>query len=54
MRRKIGVTTWIFGKIHLIEIADIIAQMGFDGVELFIDIAQYKPQDVKKVFTDKG
>ncbi len=54
MHRKIGVTTWIFGNIHLIEIAKIIAQMGFDGVELFVDIAQSSPKDVKKIFAEKG
>lgn len=54
MRRKIGVTTWIFGSINLVHTADIIAQMGFDGVELYVDIDRVSPQDVKKIFANNG
>lgn len=54
MRRKIGVTTWIFGNIDLVETADIIAEMEFDGVELFVNIEQVPPKDVNKIFADRG
>jgi sugar phosphate isomerase/epimerase len=54
MRRKIGVTTWIFGNIELVDTADIIAQMGFDGVELYVDIDQVSPKDVKNIFESNG
>lgn len=54
MQRKIGVTTWIFGNIDLTDTADIIAQMGFDGVELFVDIDQVSPKEAKKIFADNG
>ena len=54
MRRKIGVTTWIFGNIDLIDTADVIAEMGFDGVELYVDINRILPKDVKTIFEPKG
>ena len=54
MRRKIGVCTWIFGDIALVNLADTIAKMGFDGVELYVDIERVSPQDVKQIFADRG
>ena len=54
MRRKIGVTTWIFGNIELVNTADIIAKMGFDGVELYVDIDRVSPKDVKNIFESQG
>ncbi|HAZ45120.1 MAG TPA: sugar phosphate isomerase/epimerase [Cyanobacteria bacterium UBA11371] len=54
MRRKIGVTTWVFGNIELVDIAEMVAQMGFDGVELYVDIDRVSPQEVKKILADKG
>lgn len=54
MKRKIGVTTWVFGNIDLVEAANITAEIGFDGVELFVDIESIPAQETKKVFADKG
>lgn len=54
MNRKIGVTTWIFGNIEIVNIADMIAQMGFDGVELYVDIDRYPVKDIEMIFADKG
>lgn len=54
MKRKIGVTTWIFGNIEMVEIANTIAQMGFDGVELYVDIERYPVKNVQMIFADKG
>ncbi|NET19539.1 MAG: hypothetical protein F6K07_09440 [Okeania sp. SIO1H5] len=36
IQRKIGVTTWIFGHNKLEKTANIISEMGFDGVELYV------------------
>lgn len=54
MKRKIGVTTWIFGNNSLVDTANIIGQMGFDGVELFVDINRVSPKDVKEIFESNG
>ena len=54
LRRKIGVCTWIFGNEKLFNIADIIAQMGFEGVELYVDIESVSSQYVKQIFADFG
>lgn len=54
MKRKIGVTTWIFGKMELLEIADIVAEMGLDGVELFVDVDRVAAKDVKNILANKG
>lgn len=53
-QRKMGVCTWIFGAKILKRITRIIAEMGFDGVELYIDIHQTSPQTVKSVLADYG
>ncbi len=54
IQRKMGVCTWIFGGKILKRIAIIIAEMGFDGVELYLDINQTSPQSVKEILTDYG
>ena len=53
-QRKIGVTTWIFGHNKLEKTAKIISDMGFDGVELYVDINQTQPQNVKDILADNG
>ncbi|GBF80637.1 sugar phosphate isomerase/epimerase family protein [Aphanothece sacrum] len=52
MKRKIGVTNWIFGDVDLIESAKIIASMGFDGMEVYVDIEKVSSTEVKKVLND--
>ncbi len=54
MQRKIGVTTWIFGNTDLVALAEMIAQIGLDGVELYVDIDRLAAKDVKKIFADRG
>ncbi|NET46476.1 sugar phosphate isomerase/epimerase [Okeania sp. SIO2B3] len=54
IQRKIGVTTWIFGQNKLEKTANIISEMGFDGVELYVDINQTQPQNVKDILADNG
>ncbi|MGF1485768.1 MAG: sugar phosphate isomerase/epimerase family protein [Prochloraceae cyanobacterium] len=54
MKRKIGVCTWIFGKIELVKLADTIAAMGFDGVELYINFDRISAFEVKNIFADRG
>ncbi len=54
MKRKIGVTTWVFGINELVDTAEIIAKMGFNGVELFVDVDRVLPKDVKNIFGDRG
>lgn len=54
MRRKIGVCTWIFGAIELVSLADIIAAMEFDGVELYVDFERISAREVKDIFADRG
>ena len=54
MQRKIGVTTWIFGNTDLVPLAETIAQMGLDGVELYVDIDRLAAKDVQKIFAERG
>ena len=54
MQRKIGVTTWIFGNTDLVTLAETIAQIGLDGVELYADIDRLAAKDVKQIFADRG
>jgi sugar phosphate isomerase/epimerase len=54
MKRQIGVTTWIFGNLNLVDTAEIIAQMGFNGVELYVDIDSVSVKDVKNIFANEG
>jgi D-psicose/D-tagatose/L-ribulose 3-epimerase len=54
MKRKIGVTTWIFGNLNLVDTAQMIAKMGFDGVELYVDIDSVSLKDVKNIFANEG
>jgi sugar phosphate isomerase/epimerase len=54
MKRRIGVTTWSFGNIDLTDIANIIAELKFDGVELFVDIDRIPSQYAKRIFADRG
>ncbi|MGK7956932.1 MAG: sugar phosphate isomerase/epimerase family protein [Crocosphaera sp.] len=52
MKRKIGVTNWIFGNLDLVKSAQIIADMGFDGMEVYVDIENVPAAEVKKVLED--
>lgn len=52
MKRKIGVTNWIFGNLDLVESSKIIADMGFDGMEVYVDIETVPAAEVKKVLED--
>ncbi len=54
MKRKIGVCTWIFGNIELVKLADTIATMGFDGVELYVNLDRISAFEVKNIFADRG
>ena len=54
MRRKIGVCTWIFGEIELVSLADTIAAMGFDGVELYVDFERISAKEAKNIFADRA
>jgi D-psicose/D-tagatose/L-ribulose 3-epimerase len=54
MKRKIGVTTWIFGDIHLLDTVKMISKMGFHGVELYIDIDRIPAKETRTIFEDHG
>ena len=54
MQRKLGVTTWIFGNTYLVHLAKTIAQIGLDGVELYVDIDRLAAKNVKQIFADQG
>lgn len=54
MNRKIGVATWIFGNMDLVALAETIAQIGLDGVELYVDIDRLDAKNVRKIFADRG
>ena len=54
MQRKIGVTTWTFGNTDLVALAETIAQIGLDGVELYADIDRLAAKDVREIFTERG
>lgn len=51
---KLGVCTWTFGNLPLIEIAQRLHTLGFDGVELMGDLEHYQPLEAAQVLRDHG
>ncbi len=50
---RYGVCTWTFGHRALAEIADRVARLGFEGVELFGDLG-LDPQETRRLLADRG
>jgi sugar phosphate isomerase/epimerase len=46
---KIGVCTWTYGEQPLADIVKRVHQSGFDGVELFGNVRDYKPAQVNQL-----
>ncbi len=51
---KFGVCTWIFGGEPLAETAKRLADMGYDGVELFGDLERYRAGEAASILGDNG
>jgi D-psicose/D-tagatose/L-ribulose 3-epimerase len=51
---NLGVCTWTFGNLPLVEIAQRLHALGFDGVELMGDLAAYRPLEAARVLGDQG
>lgn len=52
--RKLGVCTWTFGDQPLAVIAQALAEMGFEGVELMGDLGRYTAADAKTILGNYG
>lgn len=51
---KFYVNNWIFGAASLAEVARRAAAVGFDGIELVGEPADYKPAEVNRIMGDAG
>jgi sugar phosphate isomerase/epimerase len=51
---RYGVCNWIFGDEDLATTAAILAELGFDGVELKGDLELYHPDEVNAILSDHG
>lgn len=54
MRWKLGACTWIFGDIPLREVAQGLARLGYQGVELLGDRERYPPEETRRLLADHG
>lgn len=52
MTRKLGVCTWTFGEMPLAEIADRLAALSFDGVELMGNLLAYSAREAAQILRD--
>lgn len=50
--RLLGVCTWTFGAMPLVDIARRLAGLGYDGVELAGNLAAYRPAEVSQILQD--
>lgn len=48
----LGICSWIFGHHDYKKIAQNAAIMGFNGVELMVDIEKHDPEKIRKIFGD--
>lgn len=53
-RRKLGSCTWMFGNMPLSEIAQRLAGLGYDGVELVGDPSLYSAEEAATILSDQG
>ncbi len=51
---RFGVCTWTFGDMPLDQIADTLAHLGYDGMELMGDLQAYRPAAVRAVCRQTG
>lgn len=54
MQRKLGVCTWTFGPRDLSEIAETLARLGYNGVELHGDLDTFHPAETARLLADHG
>ena len=52
MKIRFGACTWTFGGLSLREITRRLSALGFDGVELMGDLAQYNAKEVAQILHD--
>jgi len=50
--RRLGVCTWTFGDMSLAEIAQGLAALNYDGVELMGNLAAYQPAEAAKILQE--
>ena len=50
--RQLGVCTWTFGDMSLAEIAQRLAALNYDGVELMGDLTAYQPTEAAQILQD--
>lgn len=49
-----GVCTWLFGELAPERVAERVAALGYDGVELLGDLDRYSPAEIKRILTKHG
>jgi len=54
MKCRTGVCSWTFGPLPLETVLARIAALGFDGVELYGDLARFQPQRTASLVRDAG
>ncbi|MBC7259019.1 MAG: sugar phosphate isomerase/epimerase [Chloroflexi bacterium] len=51
---RFGVCTWIFGDMPIDRIADTVAGMGYDGLELMGDLQAHRPDAIRAICRQTG
>ena len=51
-RPKLGVCTWIFGDLPLVEVASRLTAMRYDGVELLADFTRYSAKEAQQILRE--
>ncbi|MGD8792307.1 MAG: sugar phosphate isomerase/epimerase family protein [Anaerolineae bacterium] len=54
MQIRLGACTWTFGDLSLREITRRLRALGFDGVELMGELAQYTAEEAAQILCDHG
>lgn len=51
---KFGVCTWTFGDTPIDRIAETLARLGYDGMELMGDLMAHRPEAIRRICRDAG
>ena len=51
---QLGACTWIFGPLPFVEVAQRLANLSYDGVELMGDLSAYSAGTVGRILADNG
>jgi len=54
MKRPLGVCTWTYGPVPLVDIAKSLRRLSYDGVELHGDLDVFSPREAQTILSDQG